>query len=288
MNITSPIPMVAMAAVLPELDVKRRHLDPREYTFRRAADSEIESLVSQPCVVKENGKIQIVYLHLKDFGVDLAPLVERLKQMRFDTSTRTSGLDTTSRVFGYEPRKTLRKDFCGATSLAVEDPLSHSALCDAARVCEGLYRHYNPSLYERHREVVANKVLAEYHLRNTVFTSGIANKNNPLPYHFDRGNFASVWSAMLVFKGPGLEGGYLNCPQYGLAFALPDHSLFMFDGQGLLHGVTPMLVPPESYRFSVVYYSLRQMWRCETPAGELERIKKVKTGRERRRGGLQG
>jgi len=270
---------------LPLLALKRRKFDPRDYTFRRAAESDCPRLITDPCIVQEGGRTTIVYLHLAPNDT-LSLMVERLKLMRFDTSTRTTGLPSTSRVFGYEPRKVLRKDFCSATSLASEDPVGHGALCDGARLCEQYYKDTNPTLYQRHREVVANKVLAEYHLRNTVFTSGIANKNNPLPYHFDRGNFASVWSAMLVFKGPGLEGGYLALPQYDASFALPDLSLLMFDGMGLLHGVTPMSVPADSYRFSVVYYSLKQMWRCELPQAELARIKRVKTERERKRGGL--
>jgi hypothetical protein len=79
---------------------------------------------------------------------------------------------------------------------------------------------------------------------------------------------------MIVFKG-GIQGGHLSVPEYGLRFKLPNNSLFMFDGQGLLHGVTPIkMESPASYRYSIVYYTLKRMWQCLEVNEELIRIRK--------------
>jgi 2-oxoglutarate-Fe(II)-dependent dioxygenase family protein len=276
---------VATAAV----DIRkaqRQRLTIGDYRLRSAQEADCAELVAEPCIISDAGQIRIVYLHLaglEDFG----PLVQTLRAVRYDTTQRTSGMTSTSRVFGYEPRKVLRKDYCSVTSMLQDAPEAVLHLQAAAETVERYYRETNPVLYARHDEMARNKVRQEWRL-SRLFTSGIVNFNNPLPYHYDAGNFADVWSAMLVFKGAGVEGGQLAVPEYGLRFALPDHSLFMFDGQGLLHGVTPIVkTQPDSYRLSTVFYSLRAMWACLPPGQELARIRKVKTERERRRGGLR-
>jgi len=71
-----------------------------------------------------------------------------------------------------------------------------------------------------------------------------------------------VWSNMLGFKRH-CEGGYLAVPEYDLALEIADNSLSMFDGQNLLHGVTPMrLTSDGAHRFTIVFYSLKGVWQC--------------------------
>lgn len=88
---------------------------------------------------------------------------------------------------------------------------------------------------------------------------------------------------MLVFKRD-IVGGHLSCPEYGLGFKLKNNSLLMFDGQSILHGVTPIQKKSASaYRYSIVYYSLQQMWKCMSVDEELARIRNKKTEREIKR-----
>jgi hypothetical protein len=76
----------------------------------------------------------------------------------------------------------------------------------------------------------------------------------------------------------------LALPEYDLAVAVKHKSLFFFDGQGILHGVTPMrLLRPQAKRYSLVYYSMRGMWKCEPLGAELARIRRKRTEREARR-----
>ncbi len=126
------------------------------------------------------------------------------------------------------------------------------------------------------------KLEGQYVLAGTMFTSGIVNENNPLQYHYDSGNYNGVYSAMFGFK-QGVRGGYLSVPQLDVGFEIADSSLLLFDGQGLLHGVTPIKkLRKDAKRYSIVYYSLKQMWNCDTPGEELERLRNRRTEMERK------
>jgi hypothetical protein len=128
-----------------------------------------------------------------------------------------------------------------------------------------------------------SKVLNEWAIRDTPFTSGIINKNNPLKYHFDAGNFRGMYSCMVGFK-QDVGGGFLALPDYGVAVEIAHNSVFMFDGQEILHGVTPIRrLSTKAFRYTIVYYSLQQIWKCLPLDGELARIRKLKTEREEKR-----
>ena len=262
------------------LIVQRRELDLDQFKMRSAAESDYDTLVTESTAVYEDGDLMIAYLEL---DLDCSHVVQALQAMSFETERRTSGLISQSRVFGYLPRNTLRRDFCTATWLAVNQPREHAIITAyAVRVAE-YYRSLNPDLYEKHQRTTDEHVVGDYRIKDSPFTSGIVNKNNPLKYHFDRGNFKDVWSCMLVFKN-NVQGGYLSVPEYGLGFELKHNSLFMFDGQGLLHGVTPIVRrTPDAYRYSIVYYSMREMWNCLPVTDELIRIRNLKTERELKR-----
>jgi hypothetical protein len=109
----------------------------------------------------------------------------------------------------------------------------------------------------------------------THFTSGIINKNNPLKYHLDTGNFKDVFSIMLGLK-KDIKGGYLHIPELKVNLKISNGSLSMFDGQRFVHGVTPMIGTTEqSYRFTIVFYSLVQMWNCLETSLEVANAKKA-------------
>jgi hypothetical protein len=109
------------------------------------------------------------------------------------------------------------------------------------------------------------------------------NKNNQLKYHFDSGNFKGVLSNMVVLK-KDVAGGYLIIPELDIALEVADNTLTIFNGQEILHGVSTIEYENDhAYRYSVVYYSLEQMWKCEPINDEIARIRKVKTQREKNR-----
>jgi hypothetical protein len=267
---------------LQRIEAERRPVDLERFRGSFADERHVSRAVEGPAVVYLDGdeRPAAVLVHLEQ---RLPEVVAALRSIHFPTTTRTGGLLSTSRTFGYAPKLTVRgEDTCRAAKLATEAPREHAIVAGLADVVEGWYRRLNPQLYAEHEEIVS-KVLPDWRLGGGVFTSGIINRNNKLPYHFDAGNFADCWSNMLVFKH-GCVGGDLVCPELDLAFRVADHSLLMFDGQSILHGVSPFrLVRGDGYRFSIVFYSLQQMWRCETKADTVRQAQRRRTERERRR-----
>lgn len=264
------------------IEIKRRaDRSPKDYIKRSASEGDYSRLIEEPCIITENGVVKVIYDH---FEGNTADIVKALRKIKYATGRRSRGLLSTSRVFGYTPRNEMRQDYCSATSLAREAPKEHALVCDLALRLEEHYKRYNPEGWEKHKALTDEKVKDDWRMGGkSIFTSGIINKNNPLKYHNDSGNFNDVYSLMIVFKG-GVEGGYLSLPEYDIAFKLPNNSLFMFDGQGLLHGVTPIkYTSDQAYRFSIVYYTLKRMWQCLEPSAELARIQERKTTRERTR-----
>ena len=123
----------------------------------------------------------------------------------------------------------------------------------------------------------------EWKIKGTPFSSGIINKNNALKYHYDTGNIKGVYSNMVCFK-KNCEGGYLVLPEFDIALEVSNRSIVFFDGQDILHGVSPFqLTTMNGYRFTIVYYTLQQMWKCQEITEEIARIKQRKTEREHRR-----
>jgi len=80
----------------------------------------------------------------------------------------------------------------------------------------------------------------------------------------------------------------LICPEFGLKFEISDGSLLIFNGQEILHGVSPIKkMSADAYRYTVVYYTMQQMWKCLPMPEEIKRIRQVKTAREQKRAGGQ-
>lgn len=263
-----------------QVEVRKRDIDLKQYVKRTALESDYDELIRENTIVYCDGQPLIYYFVLT---CDTAAVEAAVRSIRYEAGMRPTGLYSESRIFGYRPRLALRKDFCSATGLAGESPKEHVVLCDFAKVLSDEYARLAPQVYAVHERVTSKRVKAQWRLQDTPFTSGIVNKNNPLKYHFDAGNFKNVYSNMVAFRRD-VGGGNLACPEYGIGLEIATNSVTIFDGQSVLHGVTPIRKFSESaYRYTIVYYSLEQMWRCETVDEELVRIRQVKTERERKR-----
>lgn len=148
---------------------------------------------------------------------------------------------------------------------------------------EPLYRKSVADQFGKHRDIVRAKVRPEY-MASEVFTSGIINHTTQLPYHTDAGNFSGCWSLMLVLKSPQIGGGNLIIPEYSAELDLQNGSVVIFNGAELLHGVSRIYNPdPDNeYRFSIVFYSMEQLWQCKSPTEELANVRKMRTELESR------
>lgn len=262
--------------------LKRKFIDPKKFVKRSAIESDFSQLITESCIVVDDVTNEILFIY-KKLDLDTEKIKWALNRIKYDESTRTGGLKTTSRVFGYLPRSALRRDFCTSASFARQQPTEHAIICQYGQEISALYSTFTPETHKKHLEIMGSKVLDEWAIKETPFTSGIINKNNPLKYHFDSGNFKGVYSLMLGFKND-VEGGYLSIPDYDVGVEIADNSVFMFDGQEILHGVTPIKkLSSRSMRYTIVYYSMQQIWNCLPLNDELARIRKIKTQREEKR-----
>lgn len=236
------------------------------------------NVVHGPCRVYDpEGNVVLIALPLGGTG----KLREALQRIKYSKTSRTQGLVSRSRTFGYAPRIPVRgHEACRAAKLTSEDPAAARLLERAAGGVERIYKRELPEEYAAHRAEVFERVLPDWRIGETVFTSGIINLDTALHYHRDAGNFKGRWSVMLTFKHDVVEGGELVFPQWGLAHGTDDGLLMIFHGQRWWHGVTPMQLRRGGFRITTVFYSLEQLWQCLSPAEELARARKKRTERE--------
>lgn len=265
------------------LCLKKVNLDLSKYTHRRAAEDDFKTLLKEEFKLVDQDTGVVVALYCKPKEPGLRDVFQACKETKFQETYRTSGLKTTSRIFGFNPRNAIRKDFCSITSMATEQPEVHARILNGGKIAAKYYAIHNEQLYLEHLNTTNQKVVKDWKIEGVPFTSGIINDNNPLCYHFDSGNFKNVWSAMVVFKD-GISGGHLSMPEYGIACEVSNESIFYFDGQSILHGVTPIKkLRADARRFSIVYYSLRAMWDCQPLREEIARARMRREAVEARR-----
>lgn len=236
-----------------------------------------DPIVDEDTVIidKNTDEVLLIYKDSEE-SIDTTGMIEALSKVKFSVNKRTNGLVTQSEIIGYRPRMVglAGKKTCSKTAFGNKYKTIEDELFNVAHIAEKLYGEFAPSRYQNHSEL-AEKVRPEYLMPETHFTSGIINKNNPLKYHLDTGNFKDVFSIMLGLK-KDIKGGFLHIPELKVNLKISNGSLSMFDGQRFVHGVTPMVgTSPQSYRFTIVFYSLVQMWNCLETALEVENAKKA-------------
>ena len=250
--------------------------------YRTALESDYTQFINEDCTLfdEDSGEIMGVY-----FTMPKTPskLLIALMTVKYETNRRIAGLITHSRIFGYRPREQIRNTYCSSASLASKQPSQHAEIIQFAHVLTKYYKKFVPKMYKKHQGIADDNVLEDWMIKGTPFSSGIVNKNNELHYHYDAGNFKDVYSNMVAFKS-NIKGGHLSIPEYGVGLEIATNSVLLFDGQKILHGVTPIkLLNKNSYRYTIVYYTLKAMWNCEPLTKEVLRYRKERTLLEKKR-----
>lgn len=276
--------------------VSRKGFDPKKWHRQKPSDADTSKEFSRPGIYCVDGKPAIIYGQLVD---PHEKMLWAVRSIGFRQEVRSSNINRfggkmskiakeqglgESRIFGFRPRVPFAPaaNFCSISSSALDTPVQHDTICHFGRLLNSIYETAAPGVAARHSELL-KETRAEWILPGTRFTSGIVNKNNPLKYHFDRGNLEDVMSCMVVFRNL-CEGGSLSVPELDARWLLSDRSYFLFDGQRFLHGVTQIKkLNKSSYRYSVVYYALRAMAKCGTLDEEISRARREKRAREKRR-----
>lgn len=262
------------------LEIIPKELDHRQFIRRSALESDCSMLITEETLITTNGKPVIYYGPLRE---NLDDLRRACLGIKYQETRRSTGLVTRSAIFGFNPANPIRKQFCSKVAMSVNQPEFHKIVCDFGQVLLPYYQEYFPDVFHRHEALTREKVLDEWKIKDTPFTSGIVNKNNPLKYHFDGGNFKEVLSNMVAFKHQ-IGGGHLAIPAYDITLEIADGTVTIFDGQDILHGVTPIqMLKEDSYRYTIVYYSLEKMWECKPLTEELLAARKRRMDIERNR-----
>jgi len=264
-----------------KISLSKKQINYKDYVKKHAFENDCADLIDEECIITEQGTGKLLGLYCKPKGHEsfFSKLKKACLNVKYQNTQRTSTLVTTSRIFGYRPRVGMRGDYCSVAALAREQKEHHKVFADAGKIASDLYAEHNPDLHASH-SATCEKVLPQFRLKGSPYTSGIINDNNPLCYHFDTGNFNNVWSAMIVLKS-GIKNGHLVMPEYNVKVKVDDETVFFFDGQSILHGVTPIIkTNPWGRRFSIVYYSLRGMWKCLPIDQEIARIRNARTKME--------
>lgn len=262
------------------IEIKPKNINIDLFKKRTALEEDAENIITDDTIITTNGVPVIMYCKLKE---NLEPLRWAVQNIKYSNGIRSRGLISQSAIFGYRPKVTMRQDFCSSTAMAKNSVKEHYIVTEFAKNLTEYYKNNFPDVYINHEKIVQEKIKNQWVIKGTPFTSGIINKDNPLKYHFDAGNFKGVLSNMVALK-KNMTGGRLVIPAYNIKLEIADGSLSVFDGQSILHGVSPFIKTGEnSYRYTVVYYTLEQMWKCQTIDDELIRIRKIKKEREYKR-----
>jgi len=171
--------------------------------------------------------------------------------------------------FGFFPKKPMFNLAAAANKFNYEEPGCYRLFCELAQDLMGYIEKYNP---ERYLEQLnqSYQIHERWKLPNTFFTGGNINDTANLDYHYDKGNFKDCWSAMAVFRRDTV-GGNLAIPALNCELQIEDETFVLFDGQSMLHAVTPITKTKlKGRRFSVVFYGLQQLKNAGTYDEELQ------------------
>ena len=212
-------------------------------------------------------------------SADLLPSYRRavLDIPQTTTLYRTSGQRNSARTIGFLPRAAFMqaRGSCRICATSYQAPEAHRFLCDSASTLWEMLEHHAPDGASA-TLTAAEKILPDWRLGSTGWTSGIVNQTSALLYHRDKNNGVGAWSSMVVIRR-NTRGGHLHLPEYDLVVPCRDGAVIMFPGPELVHGVTPIEIRPGGYRYSVVYYNIAKMAHCLAPDEELESARQSRT-----------
>jgi hypothetical protein len=208
------------------------------------------------------------------------PMRDLSKRVKVHKGIRSNGIPKKSSVFGCVPRSASRSDYCRFTRQTHEDIDGFRTVVEFGKTVSDLYRRYFPDKYKLACDEISSTVDPDWLYHDIPYLTCNFNINHAIKHHRDSGNFKSHLSNVLILKND-ISGGELVCPEFGIALGQADNSLTIFDGQGILHGVMPIKsLSEDSYRSSIVYYTLSGMKNCLNRADELSRFQLSRTAKE--------
>jgi len=242
--------------------------------------SHYDTLIDYDCDIYHNGKIVCAYRKLPPD--QLALLSACTAKAKCSKSSRTSGVNQMSAVYGALPRVALREDYCRFSAQTKVQPEVFNGLNKVGKYLWEVYQTNFPEIAEEFTKFVGN-IHGDWKKTGTPFTTVNVNKNFAIGYHKDAANYGGVYSNVLISK-KNAGGGYFVIPQFRLALAQTHGALVIIDGVNIPHGVTHIVPSASNWeRSSVVFYTLANLQHCLPKDGELLRSKAKATERARKR-----
>jgi hypothetical protein len=249
------------------ITVWKKKINNKDFIFNKASIQHANVVITDPCNIYD-GDTDEKIIHYSKLSAD--ELKNTVCNLEYNSSQRTQGIVAQSRVFGFSPRHSIRNNFCSTAKFSIENAQQNSVICNFATAVQAIYAVEFNEIFNSHLNVINQDILPQWRIDNTVFTSGIINKNSSINYHCDAGNYAGYRSCMVNFRH-NISGGLLVIPQYDIAFCLQDSSVIIFDGATILHGVSEVIPLSDDYfRHSVVYYSLKGLKHCLNTQHEVQ------------------
>jgi len=247
----------------------------------------LDIVVNSPTtVVDQDGRLLVVIDSFDD--KDLPYVRSFLPHINYQNNLRLANfqggfeqLRTSDMSFGYRPYKPLFGMPSGALDFNKKYANWFNRLNDMTERVTEIYETISSDCFNRHK-TMAQDIRPEWLLKGGVFSQGIINNSVQHSYHYDRGNFKNTMSAMIVLKHKS-TGGWLNLPALGVTLATEDSCIVFFDGQKILHGVTPIVNRyTSSKRFSIVWYTLAKMVNSLSADDEINKIRKTDLKKHRK------
>lgn len=168
-----------------------------------------------------------------------------------------------------------RAKFCRQTAWTVSNPDKVLALKPLIIRADDGFREYMPGRHAAQR-AAADKILPDWRLWSTTFTTVTLNRNYRTAYHTDAGDFAPGFGVMTAIRRGAQTGAYLVFPRYRTAVDFSNGDLLLADVHSF-HGNTRMIAPASSQRVSVVFYQREKMVKCGSVEKEKREALKVRS-----------
>jgi len=182
------------------------------------------------------------------------------------SSTRTNGAKTKSSVFGFMPRNALRYNYCRKTVSTKKEKRNWNTLVDFAK--SKLMPLYLENFYIDNEMKMQERILEDWKIDDTIFTTISINFNQLIKTHYDSFNTKGSLSNVLILK-ENAQGGELYLPEYDAYIPQNHGDLTIFRGEEILHGVCKCDIS-NGFRASLVFYQLEQLQHCYPYLDELK------------------
>lgn len=198
--------------------------------------------------------------------------------LKYHSQQRTSGLQTSAVVFGWQPEIKLKNLPTRHSCEAGFNKKQKNILLNLellANDIEKIYENCLPEDYIKH-QIISSKISSDFKIcaGKSVFTGGIVNNSNALAYHADIANYTDTKSAMIYQEKGSVSGGELVLPEIKTAIKFYNNTLIIFAGAKYIHGVTPIKLGQNASRYTAVFYTNNNFEKYKTYKEAIESFSK--------------